>query len=151
MRETMIKAGITDPLEFPLALDVMLDLKLAFRVKWQPSWDSCSVVMFIKDDTFYKQLKAPWETSKVSTSTKLETQSLQIKESVDEAKTDAGEECEVHADLEITSKHNPEPLTPTGKRHIHGASTESTSVEVVCDGELSSTKLKKIIKLEKTN
>ncbi|XP_058762899.1 uncharacterized protein LOC131636289 isoform X2 [Vicia villosa] len=125
-------AGITDPLEFPLDLDAMLDLDLALRVKWQPSWDSASVIMFIKDDEFVKQLKAPWA-------------DIQIKESVDKAKTDAADDCDVPTDLEITSKHNPEPLTPTAKRKNHHGSSESTSV---CDGELSSTKLKKIIKLE---
>ncbi|XP_058783014.1 uncharacterized protein LOC131657659 [Vicia villosa] len=135
MRDTMIKAGITDPLEFPLDLDAMLDLDLALRVKWQPGWDSASVIMFIKDDEFVKQLKAPWADT-------------QIKESVDEAKTDVADDCDVPTDLEITSKHNPEPLTPTVKRQNHHGSSESTSV---CDGELSSTKLKKIIKLENNN
>ncbi|XP_058726383.1 uncharacterized protein LOC131597723 [Vicia villosa] len=166
MRDTMIQAGITDPLEFPLALDKMLDLELAFRVKWQPSWDSCSVVMLIKDKPFVQQLKAPWEhTQKVSTSqpsvTPLTEQKVstsqpsvtplteQIKESVDEAKTDAAEECEILTDVEITSRHNPDPVTPTAKRHIGDGSNESTTVAGMCDGELSSTKLKKIIKLEK--
>ncbi|XP_058728348.1 uncharacterized protein LOC131600162 [Vicia villosa] len=37
MRDTMIQAGITDPLDFPLKLDAMLDLDLALRVRWQPS------------------------------------------------------------------------------------------------------------------
>ncbi|XP_058768860.1 uncharacterized protein LOC131642656 [Vicia villosa] len=36
LRHTMIKAGIHDPLEFPLALDRMLDRKMAFKIKWQP-------------------------------------------------------------------------------------------------------------------
>ncbi|XP_058751320.1 uncharacterized protein LOC131624386 [Vicia villosa] len=148
MRDTMIKAGITDPLEFPLDLDAMLDLDLALRVKWQPSWDSASVIMFIKDDEFVKQLKAPWaDTQVVNSEPSVTPLPLQIKESVDEAKTDAADDCDVPTDLEITSKHNPEPLTPTAKRQSHGGTSESTSV---FDGELSSTKLKKIIKLEKT-
>ncbi|XP_058726552.1 uncharacterized protein LOC131597911 [Vicia villosa] len=115
MRDTMIQAGITDPLEFPLALDKMLDLELAFRVTWQPSWDSCSVVMFIKDKPFVEQLKAPWKHT-------------QIKESVDEAKTNVAEEYEIVTDVEITSKHNPDPVTPTAKRHIGDGSNESTTV-----------------------
>ncbi|XP_058774440.1 uncharacterized protein LOC131648728 [Vicia villosa] len=69
MRGIMIQVGITDPLEFPLALDGMLDLKLAFRVKWQPSWDSCSVIMLFKDRP--------------------------LKEGVDEAKTDAADDCDI--------------------------------------------------------
>ncbi|XP_058762515.1 uncharacterized protein LOC131635893 [Vicia villosa] len=144
MRDTMIKAGITDPLEFPLDLDAMLDLNLALRVKWQPSWDSASVIMLVKDVELADQLKDQWGDTKVVSSEPSITPLLpQIKESVDEAKTDAADDCD---DLEITSKHNPEPLTPTAKRQNHGGSSESTSF---CDGELSSTKFKKIIKLEK--
>ncbi|XP_058758391.1 uncharacterized protein LOC131631625 [Vicia villosa] len=131
MRETMIKAGITDPLEFPLALNAMLDLDLALRVKWQPSWDSASVVMFIKDSEFVKQFKAPWTDTQVVSSEPFGTPlPLQIKESVDEAKTDAADDCDVVTHLEITSKHNPEPLTPTAKRQTHDGSRESTSISV---------------------
>ncbi|XP_058728172.1 uncharacterized protein LOC131599952 [Vicia villosa] len=96
MRDTMIKVGITDPLEFPLDLDAMLDLDLALRVKWQPSWDSASVIMFFKDDEFVKQLKAPWADTQVGNSEPSVTPlPLQIKESVDEAKTDAADDCDV--------------------------------------------------------
>ncbi|XP_058726556.1 uncharacterized protein LOC131597914 [Vicia villosa] len=150
MRNTMIEAGITDPLDFPLRLDAMLHLDLALRVRWQPSWDSCSVIMFVDDKPFVKQFGAQWEPTEANlpipepSGTKLP---VQIKESVDEANTAAADDCEVLTDLEITSKHNPDPQTPTAKRQNHDGSSESTTV---CDGELSSTKLKKIIKLEKT-
>ncbi|KAL5073495.1 hypothetical protein RYX36_012479, partial [Vicia faba] len=62
LRHTIIKARIDDPLEFPLALDQLMNLEMAFK----------------------------------------------IKESVDEAKTGAPEDC----DLEITSKHKPDPTAP---------------------------------------
>ncbi|XP_058788518.1 uncharacterized protein LOC131662683 [Vicia villosa] len=133
MWDTMIQAGITDPLDFSLKLDAMLDLDLALRVRWQPSWDSCSVIMFVDDKPFVKQFSAPWEPT-------------QIKERVDEANTAVADDCDILTDLDITSKHNPDPQTPTAKRQNHDGSSESTTV---CDGELSSTKLKKIIKLEK--
>lgn len=73
---------------------------------------------------------------------------FQIHESVDEANNQEGDEV-VH-DLEITSKHNPEPLTPTAslKRIAPDGSSESTTFQETCDGELSSTKLKKHIKTE---
>ncbi|KAL5052380.1 hypothetical protein RYX36_033062, partial [Vicia faba] len=51
-------------------------------------------------------------------------------------------------DVEITSEHKPDPTTPIGKRQLPGGSSESTSFEGLCDGELSSNKLKMIIKLE---
>ncbi|XP_058774953.1 uncharacterized protein LOC131649214 [Vicia villosa] len=123
MRDTMIQAGITDPLDFPLKLDAMLDLDLALRVRWQPSWDSCSIIMFIDDKSFVKQFGAPWEPRQANVAvsepsgtepsgTKL---AVQIKESVDEANTAAADDCDVLTDLEITSKHNPDPQTPTAK------------------------------------
>ncbi|KAI5418977.1 hypothetical protein KIW84_043264 [Lathyrus oleraceus] len=60
-----LKAGITDPLEFPLTLDVILGLEIAFKVKWHPQWESCYVVMILQDEPFIKQLKSPWEQSQV--------------------------------------------------------------------------------------
>ncbi|XP_058760390.1 uncharacterized protein LOC131633721 [Vicia villosa] len=83
LRNTMIHAGITDPLDFPLALDQLLKLEMAMK------------------------------------------------------------------DLEITSEHKPDAVTPAGKRHFPGASSESTDLDGLYDGEMSSNKLKKIIKMEK--
>ncbi|XP_058784014.1 uncharacterized protein LOC131658771 [Vicia villosa] len=82
MWDIMIQAGITDPLDFPLKLDAMLDLDLALRVRWQPSWDSCSVIMFVDDKPFVKQFSTPWEPT-------------QIKENVDEANTAAADDCDI--------------------------------------------------------
>ncbi|XP_058776015.1 uncharacterized protein LOC131650319 [Vicia villosa] len=103
LRNTMIQGGITDPLDFPLALDQLLKLEMAMK----------------------------------------------IKESVDEAKTDANEDSELVTDLEITSEHKPDAVTPGGKRHLPATSSESTDLDGLHDGELSSNKLKKIIKMEK--
>ncbi|XP_058769374.1 uncharacterized protein LOC131643240 [Vicia villosa] len=136
LRNTMIQAGITDPLDFPLALDQLLKLEMAMKVKWYPRWKNCSVVMIIKNDPIIQQLKEKWGTD-------------EIKESVDEAKTDANEDCELVTELEITSEHKPDAVTPPGKRHFPAASSESTDLEGLHDGELSSNKLKKIIKMEK--
>jgi len=52
-------------------------------------------------------------------------------------------------DLEITSEHKPAAVTPGGKRHFSAASSESIDLDGLHDGELSSNKLKKIIKMEK--
>ncbi|KAL5098766.1 hypothetical protein RYX36_003093 [Vicia faba] len=49
-------ARLHDPLEFPLELDHMLDVKMAFKVKWHPHWKNCSVVMLLKNDPFIKKL-----------------------------------------------------------------------------------------------
>ncbi|XP_058773719.1 uncharacterized protein LOC131647920 [Vicia villosa] len=144
LRNTMIQAGITDPLDFPLALDQLLKLEMAMKVKWHPRWKNCSVVMIIKNDPIIQQLKEKWGTDEEPIPIQtVVPDTLEIKESVDEAKTDANEDCELVTDLEITSEHKPDAVTPGGKRHLPAASSESI------DGELSSNKLKKIIKMEK--
>ncbi|XP_058788369.1 uncharacterized protein LOC131662571 [Vicia villosa] len=66
LRHTMIKAGIHDPLEFPLALDQMLDRKMAFKIKWQPQWKNASVVMLLKNDPFVKELSDQLDTAEES-------------------------------------------------------------------------------------
>ncbi|XP_058784257.1 uncharacterized protein LOC131659029 [Vicia villosa] len=149
-RNTMIQAGITDPLDFPLTLDQLLKLEMAMKVKWHPRWKKCSVIMIIKNDPIIQQLKEKWGTYEepIPIQTVI-PETLEIKESVDEAKTDANEDCELVTDLESTSKHKPDAITPAGKRHFPGASSESTNLDGLHDGELSSNKLKKIIKMEK--
>ncbi|KAL5063752.1 hypothetical protein RYX36_025489 [Vicia faba] len=61
IRSYMIEAGLHDPLEFPLAPDQVLDVKMYFKVKWQPRWKNCSVVMLLKNDPFIKQLSDQFE------------------------------------------------------------------------------------------
>ncbi|KAL5064194.1 hypothetical protein RYX36_025931 [Vicia faba] len=117
LRSTMIEAGINDPLEFPLALDVMLGLKFAFKVKWHPRFGTCSVVQFLKDKKLIAQLEG----------------------AVDGDGT--------YQEGEITSAQFPNPATPTTnvKRMSPDASTESSKIPMV-GGDLSSTKLKKVVK-----
>ncbi|XP_058776686.1 uncharacterized protein LOC131651016 [Vicia villosa] len=136
LRHTMIKAGIHDPLEFPLALDQMLDCKMAFKVKWQPRWKNASVVMLLKNDPFVKELADQFDTD-------------EMKQPAVEAMTTVRSEPNFVVDLDVSSTHSTDPVTPTGKRHFPGASSESTTSDATCDGELSSNKLKKIIKIEK--
>ncbi|KAL5063792.1 hypothetical protein RYX36_025529 [Vicia faba] len=114
-------AGIDDSLEFPLALDHLLNLEMTFKVKWQPRWNNSSVVRILGDEAFIRHLKAPWDIN-------------EIKESMDKAKTNAPEECVKETDLEIPSNHNPDPMTPIGKREFPGGSSESTTSEGFYDG-----------------
>ncbi|XP_058725833.1 uncharacterized protein LOC131597139 [Vicia villosa] len=106
-RECEMQDGITDPLDFPLALDQLLKLEMAM-----------------------KQLKEKWGTNE-------EPNPIQIVIP------------ETLEDLEITSDHKPDAVTPAGKSHFPGASSESTNLDGLYVGELSSNKLKKIIKMEK--
>ncbi|KAL5081945.1 hypothetical protein RYX36_010366, partial [Vicia faba] len=50
---------------------------------------------------------------------------------------------------EITSELNPNPVTPTPKRSTPDGSSESTNLSKLANGELSSNKLNKMIKIEK--
>ncbi|XP_058726749.1 uncharacterized protein LOC131598136 [Vicia villosa] len=150
LRHTMIKAGIHDPLEFPLALDQMLDRKMAFKIKWQPLWKNASVVMLLKNDSFVKELADQLDTDEeVVPINSIPADQLEIKQAGVEATCTVLSEPDFVIDLDVTSTHNTYPITPTGKRQFPGASSESTTSDGTCDGELSSNKLKKIIKLEK--
>ncbi|KAI5443151.1 hypothetical protein KIW84_011987 [Lathyrus oleraceus] len=59
--------------------------------------------------------------------------------------------CDVVPDLDVSSKLTPEPLTPTTSVKMFGneGDTDSMTLKELCKGELSSTKLKKFIKLDK--
>ncbi|XP_058732970.1 uncharacterized protein LOC131604555 [Vicia villosa] len=127
LRHTMIKAGIHDPLEFPLALDQMLDCKMAFKVKWQPRWKNASVVMLLKNDPFVKELADQFDPD-------------EMKQPAVEAMTTVRSEPNFVFDLYVSSTHSTNPLTPTGKRHFPSASSESTTSDATCNGELSSNK-----------
>lgn len=50
-------------------------------------------------------------------------------------------------ELEITSKLNPDPDTPMEKRQNSNGSSESTTLINLDDGELSSTKINKRVKI----
>ncbi|KAL5096499.1 hypothetical protein RYX36_000826 [Vicia faba] len=108
--------GITDPLEFPLALDKLLGKEKDFKVIWKSQWDSCSVISILEDDDVLKQLK---------------------------------ENCGMDDEIEITSKLKSDPITLTAKGPNPDGSCESTTLANFADGELSSKKLNKQIKIEK--
>ncbi|KAL5081132.1 hypothetical protein RYX36_009553 [Vicia faba] len=65
----------------------MVDLEIAFKVKWQPDWKNCSVVMILRDRAVINQLKAPWAAEVPLNSQPIDTPALQIKENVDEVTT----------------------------------------------------------------
>ncbi|XP_058773325.1 uncharacterized protein LOC131647452 [Vicia villosa] len=128
LRHTMIKVGIHDPLEFPLALDQMLDRKMAFKIKWQPWWKNASVVMLFKNDPFVKELSDHLDTDEeVVPINSIPADQLEIKEGVAEAKGIALSEPDFIVDLDVTSTHSPDPITPTGKRQFPGASISMDS------------------------
>ncbi|CAI8583350.1 unnamed protein product [Vicia faba] len=92
----MIESGITDPLEFPLALDKLLGKEIAFKVKWQSLLDNCSIVSVFKDKSVIIQLKETCGDDIIFVSNPPPTPLIQ--------------------EFEITSKLNPDPAMPTAKR-----------------------------------
>lgn len=50
LRSQMIKAGITNRLEYPMCLDSISPEPMVFKIKWQPRWKTISVVCFRKGD-----------------------------------------------------------------------------------------------------
>ncbi|XP_058784404.1 uncharacterized protein LOC131659197 [Vicia villosa] len=85
MRNTMLEAGISDPLEFPLALDALVELDLAFKVKWQPSWNNTTVVSIYKDKTVIKDLENSMPKPLAPSTSSATPKKLQITESVNDA------------------------------------------------------------------
>ncbi|WJX29887.1 hypothetical protein P8452_18484 [Trifolium repens] len=51
----MIEAGVTNPLEYPLCVDNICGRTFALRIKWQPTWGTCSVQSLKEDDTIIKK------------------------------------------------------------------------------------------------
>ncbi|XP_058736051.1 uncharacterized protein LOC131608135 isoform X3 [Vicia villosa] len=200
MRATMLEAGITDPLEFPLALDGLVGLKLVFKVKWQPSWNNATVVSIYDDKAAFKQLEdsmdqalAPSLSSPTPnkmqapslsspTPNKMQVPSLssptpnkmEIVETVTES-LPIDDWNMVDQDIDVTSNqimltpapsatskndasqlstdNSPMPTTPaaTAKRIAPQVSSDDTLATAFCEEQGSSTKLKKIIKLEKNS
>ncbi|CAI8600737.1 unnamed protein product [Vicia faba] len=152
-RECELLLGLSTA-QLRLTMIKLLNLEMAFKVKWQSRWNNCSIVSILRDEPFIRQLKAPWdidEDKEVVVGPSLTSDPLQVKESVDDGKTGVPKDCVKETDLEITSKHNPDPMTPIDKRDFPGGSSKSTTSDEFYDGHLSSNKLRKIIKLEKND
>ncbi|KAK2394376.1 replication protein A 70 kDa DNA-binding subunit B [Trifolium repens] len=53
----MIEAGVTNPLEYPLCVDNICGRTFALRVKWQPTWGTCSVQSLKEDEAIINKIK----------------------------------------------------------------------------------------------
>jgi hypothetical protein len=51
----IFQAGVTNPLEYPLCVDNICGRTFALRIKWQPTWGTCSVQSLKEDDTIIKK------------------------------------------------------------------------------------------------
>lgn len=51
---------MTDPLEYPLALDALVGVTMAFKVKLQPTWENAFFVSIYEYQTVIKQILSPW-------------------------------------------------------------------------------------------
>ncbi|KAK2419876.1 replication protein A 70 kDa DNA-binding subunit B [Trifolium repens] len=155
----MTALGVTNPLEYPLCVDKICGRNFAIRTKWQPVWDSCSVQALKEDDAIINKIKELFpndeETSKMvilDSETPAATQeSIQLKEIVivDITKDDVL----FHSDLSATSENDPcqpKQVTPSkGKRSAADSAQTQDNVLIDAPTQLSSTKLKRAIKVEK--
>ncbi|XP_058780943.1 uncharacterized protein LOC131655057 [Vicia villosa] len=170
MRSTLLEAGISDPLEFPLALDALVGLDLAFKVKWQPSWNNATVVSIYEDKAVIKELEKLMPQPLAPSPSPATPKKLQITESVNDALPiddwNVVDEQDVTSDQimltptpsatsktdapGISTEHSPLPATPSvaSKRFAPQGSFDLTLANGLCDEQGSTTKLKKIIKLE---
>jgi hypothetical protein len=53
----IFQAGVNNPLEYPLCVDTICGRTFALRIKWQPTWGTCSVQSLKEDDTIIKKTK----------------------------------------------------------------------------------------------
>lgn len=53
----MSQAGVTNPLEYPILLDQLEKRVVVCKVKWQPTWDNCSVQAVKEDDGVIEKIK----------------------------------------------------------------------------------------------
>ncbi|XP_058778663.1 uncharacterized protein LOC131652733 [Vicia villosa] len=148
MRTNLIEAGITDPLEFPAALDTLVGMTMVFKVKWQPDWDNGSVMSILEDDIVKRDILRSFG-QELPDSQMITTPNLtQNNESVAEASH--LDDWDIIPETDITSNTLSEPLTPTStaKRIAPHESQDITPLSQTPEGQQSSTKMKKHIKLE---
>jgi hypothetical protein len=53
----LLQAGVTNPLEYPLCVDNICGRTFALRIKWQPTWGTCSVQSLKEDEAIIKRVK----------------------------------------------------------------------------------------------
>ncbi|XP_058727010.1 uncharacterized protein LOC131598426 [Vicia villosa] len=149
MRTDLIEAGVTDPLDFPVALDALVGKTMVFKVKWQPDWENGSVMSILEDDIVKRDILRSFG-QELPDSQMMTTPTLtQNNESVAEASQ--LDDWDIIPETDITSNTLPEPLTPTSaaKRIApHESQDIITLSSQTSEGQQSSTKMKKHIKLE---
>ncbi|XP_058734329.1 uncharacterized protein LOC131606060 [Vicia villosa] len=148
MRTNLLEAGITDPLEFPVALDALVGMTMVFKVKWQPDWENASVMSIFEDDTVKKDILRSFGQELPNSQNMLTPNVTQNNESVVEASH--LDDWDIIPETDITSDALPDPVTPTSaaKRIAPHESHDITPLSQTSEVQQSSTKMKKHIKLE---
>ncbi|XP_058744322.1 uncharacterized protein LOC131616890 [Vicia villosa] len=148
MRTNLLEAGITDPLEFPVALDALVGMTMVFKVKWQPDWENASVMSIFEDDIVKKDILRSFGQELPNSQNMLTPNVTQNNESVAEASH--LDDWDIIPETDITSDALPDPVTPTSaaKRIAPHESHDITPLSQTSEVQQSSTKMKKHIKLE---
>ncbi|XP_058775346.1 uncharacterized protein LOC131649610 [Vicia villosa] len=148
MRTNLLEAGITDPLEFPVALDALVGMTMVFKVKWQPDWENASVLSIFEDDIVKKDILRSFGQELPNSQNMLTPNVTQNNESVAEASH--LDDWDIIPETDITFDALPDPITPTSaaKRIAPHESHDITPLSQTSEVQQSSTKMKKHIKLE---
>ncbi|XP_058753022.1 uncharacterized protein LOC131626208 [Vicia villosa] len=148
MRTNLLEAGITDPLEFPVALDALVGMTMVFKVKWQPDWENASVMSIFEDDIVKKDILRSFGQELPNSQDMLTPNVTQNNESV--AEVSHLDDWDIIPETDITSDALPDPVTPTSaaKRIAPHESHDITPLSQTSELQQSSTKMKKHIKLE---
>ncbi|XP_058784467.1 uncharacterized protein LOC131659272 [Vicia villosa] len=143
----LLKAGIIDPLEFPLALDALVGITMVFKVKWQPDWENVSVMSIFEDDIVKKDILRSFGQELPNSQIMLTPNLTQNNESVVEASH--LDDWDIILETDVTSNALSDPVTPTSaaKWIAPHESLDITPLSETCEGQESSTKMKKHIKL----
>ncbi|KAK2394139.1 replication protein A 70 kDa DNA-binding subunit B [Trifolium repens] len=165
LRAKMIKDGLTDPLDYPQAMDDIGGRRMAVKVKWQPNWKSGSVMAIMVDDEAIDKVQSQFLPAEMPNT---QNEDLQNKEPEleeiesqdmlpDESTASVDNNVIPMLDLSATDEIGTENLefkTPQKRlgKELRSTSRKLNAKEVDADdmigSKLSSTKLMKIPKKE---
>ncbi|XP_058746050.1 uncharacterized protein LOC131618916 [Vicia villosa] len=143
LRSTMVESGITDPMNYPFALDKLLGKKFSFKINWNPRFKNGSVVIN------WRALARvfPWifcNLKPYGGFPYTDPESKVVKISLTNSCSSL---VSIEQEGEISSAPIPDPITPLAyvKRMPPEDAVESP-MQPLGEGDLSSTKVKKVAK-----
>lgn len=150
LHRVVTEAGVTNPLEYPILLD-QLEHRNVCKVKWQPTWDSCSVQAIKEDEGLVEKIKALFP--KTEEDDILAVENVEIAEIADtttlsQLQTMSTIPTPTPSTINQNETESQSSLTP-GKRVADELPTKDFESPDTCSTKQSSTKIRRNIKREK--